>query len=221
VPAVRQKFHLSSCQNFRSRLFIINPFGSFAIDVPTGAAVIIRNRLTRRLHVLGPGRHIKFPWEVAVDGLVRLEVTSHSMDIHATTTDGMNLIYRVSVEYRPQLTLLPLYLRTTAREIKDKIETVVHKIIEAEVSARWSTELYEGTSRLEQLLKACFASDNGQYGATIASGLGIRVEKVAMAEPTLSHRTAMRSLLAEIGDDNVSHSLSDVLTALDQLRYDK
>ena len=166
-------------------LAMLNPFGLFTINAPPQTALLMSNRLTRRLHAFGPGLHIKFPWEVVFQGPVSLKVTNHPMDVHILTKDRIDVIYRVYIGYGPELNLLPLYLRSTARQIKDKIEAGVHAKLEAEVAEQWSTELHneEGTSRLEHLVNAYFAPESGQYGATITSVLGVRVEKILMSEP--------------------------------------
>ena len=57
-------------------LSILNPLGLFSVNVPAWTALLMSDRLTYRLHVFGPGRHIKLPWEVAVDFPVRLELTN-------------------------------------------------------------------------------------------------------------------------------------------------
>jgi regulator of protease activity HflC (stomatin/prohibitin superfamily) len=170
-------------------LAMLNPSGLFSVNAPARTALLMSDRLTHRRHVFGPGRHIKFPWEVAVDAPVRLELTNQLMDMHLLTRDSVEVIYRVNIGYMPQLSSLPLYLRTTAQEITDKIGASVHNILKTEVSERLSTELYdqEGASRLEHLLRGYFASGSGQHGARIASGLGIGVEQVSMSEPSVSH----------------------------------
>ena len=58
----------------------------------------------------------------------------------------------------------------------------------------------------------------GKYGEKTALGLGIRVEKISMSEPIFSHSTAIVSPAAEIDDNNLSSSLSDVVAALGQFR---
>jgi hypothetical protein len=95
------------------------------------------------------------------------------MDVHLLTKDRIDVTYRVYIGYGPELNLLRLYLRSTARQIKDKIEAGVHAKLEAEVAGQWSTELQneEGTSRLEHLVNAYFAPHGGQYGAAMPQPL--------------------------------------------------
>jgi hypothetical protein len=75
--------------------------------------------------------------------------------------------------------------------------------------------------QLECLLKECFASGSGQYGEKTALGLGIRVEKISMSEPIFSHSTAIVSPAAEIDDNNLSSSLSDVVVRTGPVSYGK
>ena len=114
-------------------LSILNPLGLFSVNVPAWTALLMSDRLTHQLHVFGPGRHIKLPWEVTINSPVRLELTDQLMDMHLLTRDSVAVIYRVNIGYMPQLSLLPVYLRATAQEITDKIGAGVHNLLETEV----------------------------------------------------------------------------------------
>jgi hypothetical protein len=77
---------------------MVNPFGVFTINVSPSTAVLVSNRVTRRLRVFGPGRHIKFPWEIKFHGPISLDVTRHPMNIWVVTRDRIDVIYQVNIE---------------------------------------------------------------------------------------------------------------------------
>jgi hypothetical protein len=199
-------------------LVAFDALGSFTVRILPFTGVVMTNALTRRLHVFGPGLHIKFPWELAAQERVRLEVKSLPIEVTFPTKDGVLVTYKVNIQYSPQLALLPLHLRIIEGQIEDEVGAVVHRILDREISERGSAELnhQESVHQLERLLRGQFAPGSGQEGEIIGCRLGIRMQGISLCAPTFSNQDTVETtaLVAEIESHNLSNALSDVLSAL-------
>jgi hypothetical protein len=158
--------------------------------------VVLTNYFTGRMHVFGPGVHLKFPWEVTASGLVttRLDLRTFPIEENFFSKDGVSVGYHVTVQYEPRLRFLPLLLRIEEGHVRDAIRATVRKKLAIEILGCSSDQLHkkEKVQQLGQLVDLLCSGRSEKEGKQEKEGeqienlYGIKIRSVALSEPTFS-----------------------------------
>lgn len=180
----------------------------FVANVPKLTGALLTSLFGGALHVLGPGLHIKYPWEgFRQDDYISLRAISLEHESRfvvkggtaAAPKGGVGVTFKWTVQYGPFLPLLPLYVRTEEKAITDGFAEVVENAINEAILTKSLDKILEKATvdELQESLGRSFVGEevNGapirgaldSLGNSLEERFGLRVELSTLGPPKFDH----------------------------------
>lgn len=157
------------------------------ISVPEITGLVTLDVIRGVMHAYGSGWKIKYLWEQANDeNHINMRLLPTSGTYKLVTKDGINVTFTYTVQYRPRLRLLPVYIRVDKKDIDGALDAIVRSAVSLRAMGRTADEL-RSDEKVEEMNTA-LRTELGQdgYGHEIEYRYGIDIEVVSISEPTFN-----------------------------------
>lgn len=159
------------------------------VSVPEITGLITVNLLANgKLRSYSTGFQIKYLWEQAKQGnFINLRLIPTSNTLTFVTSDGVEVSYTYTIQYRGRLKLLGIFIRVALGDVNEALGAIARYVISQGVMGKKADELRSDTEvkKLQEKLNDELGQTS-RFGHQIEYRYGIDIEVVSLSEPKFS-----------------------------------